>query len=197
MKKTLCLLSTLLLLCACATKTPPIISYTLDTGDTGNQAAPKGRAVLLVLPTTSVPQFSSLLFSYRVNERNYRHDYYHRFMNSPNQEVNQAIRNRLRQAHLKTYVSASGSLIQANYVLQSTITELYADYRAPDYPVATISIHCKLYQTGSDGTQLIFDKSFAADAPIHPNDASGLVDAWNRSLATITQQLIEKLRSYS
>jgi uncharacterized lipoprotein YmbA len=137
--------------------------------------------------------YSSLEFVYRTTNENYTRDYYNIFFNSPGQQLNKVISRYLQATNLYKYVSSNPGIVRADYILYADVTELYADYRNPNNPLAVVTIRFTLIKPGS-ATQTVLDETFHQQIPFVSGNAASLVNAWEQGLNNILYALSQKLR---
>jgi ABC-type uncharacterized transport system auxiliary subunit len=153
------------------------------------------RKVILIGNTTIEPQFSNLDFVYRIDNINYRNDYYNVFFIQPSMLINQAIAQYINATNLFRYTTEDTHPININYFLKSHVTALYADYRNKNFPKAVITIHFTLFHFIGQHVKLLMNKTLTAAIPLQQKDSPSLVYAWNRGLTIILQQLAKKVSS--
>lgn len=149
---------------------------------------------LFVHSTTVIPQFSNVNFVYRTSEISYLTDYYNEFFTLPANLINQAITKYLSGTNIFRFVTNEHHPIRIQYLLQSKITGLYADYRDHDHPKAVMQIQFNLFVNSRGRNIILLNKTLSAAAPLQCKDSESLVNAWNVDLEIILQRLTNILR---
>jgi ABC-type uncharacterized transport system auxiliary subunit len=136
--------------------------------------------------------FAGFEFVYRTTSENYTHDYYNIFFNQPTQQINTIISKYLAATKKFSYVSSNPGVIRTNKILYTDVMELYGDYRDPDYPQAVITVRFIMVSPEAK-THVSFDKTYHSEIPFASGNAASLVDAWDRGLESILNQLVKAI----
>jgi len=180
--------------CHMAQKSYPATNkFTLNVKSPKKMTARRSRKILFVNSTSAIPQFSDLNFVYRTGNTNYLTDYYNEFFTLPTSLVTQIIVHYLSATKLFRLVTNDYHAIHFNYILNSKITELYADYRCRNQPKAVITIQFILLNPSCSNT-ILLNKTLSATVPLQQKNSQSLVNAWNIGLKTIMQRLTYNLR---
>jgi len=172
---------------------PATNKFTLNVKSPKKMTARRSRKILFVNSTSAIPQFSDLNFVYRTGNTNYLTDYYNEFFTLPTSLVNQIIVHYLSATKLFRLATNDYHAIHFNYILNSKITELYADYRCRNQPKAVITIQFILLNPSCSNT-ILLNKTLSATVPLQQKNSQSLVNAWNIGLKTIMQRLTYNLR---
>ncbi|MBF0314847.1 MAG: hypothetical protein HQK52_15605 [Oligoflexia bacterium] len=158
------------------------------------------KALLFVPQVTIDPPFNQLYFIYRTSDFQYLTDYYHSFMVSPEEQFHFALIKHLKQMTAFDLILSSPEMIkikdtQTTLKLQTTISELYADYRIRDYPQARVSIHFSLTKIKPHGGKpiIVADKTLSTAIAMKAKDTESLLLAWNKCFQEILEQLLQQI----
>ena len=147
-------------------------------------------ASLQINDTSIVTTFSDMPFVYRTSDILYTKDFYNLFFIPATQQFNQIFYRTFQKADLFMHVEQPGALISINYLLKTTINELYADYRNPKQPVAVMELQISLYHKTKTGIKNIFNRTYREAAPITPQNSVGLINGWNEDLKRLLPQIM-------
>jgi ABC-type uncharacterized transport system auxiliary subunit len=175
--------------CLPSSNYPDRHQYLLTVRMPAKQKAKSSSKVLLVNDTTIVPQFNNTNFVYRTDSVHYLSDYYHVFFIQPANMINQLALQYLSTTGLFHYVTDSSSIIKPNYLLDSKVLALYADYRNKNNPKAVIAIKFILFSDHNHQTKIILNKTFREAIPLQTKNSESLIKAWNVGLTRILRQL--------
>ncbi len=153
-------------------------------------ALKKNLSNLQIDDTTIVPAFSSNQFIYRTSNLTYTRDFYNIFFIPVNQQINRIIYKAFRQTKAFANVVTSGSLLATQYILKTTISDLYADYRSKKQPRAILGIDVALYKHTTKGLKIVFEKTYAQQSLLTTQNSYGLVKAWSADLTHILPTMI-------
>jgi cholesterol transport system auxiliary component len=142
-------------------------------------------AILRVRPATVVPPFDESGFVYRDGELLYETDYYNQFLVPPRTLLGQATRQWLDRSGLFHAVLDPSSRVSPTHTLETSLTELYGDYRNPSAPEAVLGMHFHLLQETPAGPQIQFHRAYRETEPLAEAGAPGLAKAWSRALERI------------
>lgn len=138
------------------------------------------------------PSYGSPFMVYQVSSVRFEKDYYHRFFDLPSNMFGQVIYQAMLNAKAFKYVISPQMGRSAPYALSIRIDQLYADYTHPDHPQAVLGLNAML-ETGPSaaGSKIIYTHSYRVQEPISPQTPVGLVNAWDKSLATLLPKMIK------
>ncbi len=173
-------------------KAPPRHAYMFRVHYPARQKAASRNAVLQVLTTQVLPQFAGGQMVYRMTDLNYESDYYNIFFIPPGQQITQILTHWFRSRRIAKDV-VTNSLLNVNYILQSTVQALYADYRSNAAPRAVIKMRFTLYQQMQYKRRIVLEKTFYSRIAIHRHDTQGLMRAYNNELNVIMSKLTKQV----
>lgn len=149
-----------------------------------------GASVLRVARVRVSPVFENKGFVYRTGSSTFESDFYNEFFSPPGVLLREVLLQWLGSTHLFVAV-ARGSSAEADWVLETDVDQLYADQRSPSAPTAHLDLAFRLVDARS--RTLAFEKSYSASEPAAGSSPAALVDAWNRGLAAVLNQLTQDL----
>src|SRR5260370_19544053 len=84
--------------------------------------------------------FEGRLLVYRTGEFSYEDDPYAEFLESPAEGLVVSVREWLRGHGGFSDVVDSGSVLKANMLVEISVSQLFGDFRRPEYPVAVMTM---------------------------------------------------------
>ncbi len=145
---------------------------------------------IVALTRVSVsPLFQARAFTYKVGDNSYQQDPYAGFAVAPERAVADAVRGWMRQSGAFGHIADPGSGLAPGIVAEMSVTELYGDFRKGTQPVATMKIHCIIYEIkeGSPGA-ILLDRTFAQQTALAKKTPAALMAAWNTNLEKILEE---------
>ncbi|MEM9244020.1 MAG: hypothetical protein AAGA27_08240 [Pseudomonadota bacterium] len=141
--------------------------------------------------------FDSKYFIFKRRFNNYQQDYYHRFLAMPTVQLEQIMLDALKQSGRFSQVSDQESSLNPDYKISFVLKQLYVDISKPNSPKAVISIEVELMQYSTNNSRIIFDQTYHQSiAVVNYNENAGqIVEAWNKGLAVIVNNLNKKLQT--
>lgn len=133
-------------------------------------------------------KYSGQNFVYKLNSYNYITDAYNIFFDLPGDQIQQIIINYLGATGQFKYVAAEIYPAKAHYALKTYINKLYADYTNRNIPKASIEIRFVLFDI-QNNNNILLDKTFQENFPLKEKSSKALINAWNRGLKQILNQL--------
>ncbi|MDR1305404.1 MAG: hypothetical protein LBK76_09310 [Verrucomicrobiales bacterium] len=184
------------LLTACAGKQPlHITHYSFTVPAIEAAPAPKFN-VIFVRDYYVNPAYEDKLFDYRTGELTYESDFYHQYALFPHTQFTTLTRIILQKSGLFKKVLLPGSAQLSDYVLESNVAELYADFRDPRQPVTrlTISFHLVYHPPGKSGAHPTwFKQTYTQVIPLRRRTAAEVAAAWNTAYTNIMLNLVRDL----
>lgn len=185
----LILLSGLCSSCINLSKNYPIRSqYMLDVHYPPRVQKKLSTDILEVYPTSISPQFAGNSFVYLTSNINYMSDYYNAFFIPPAQQFTQIITRYFDHTALFYKATTGNNFLKNNYILQTNVLALYADYRSSFHPKGALVIEFILFKVGEENTTLLLDKTYKQSVPLAQKDSQSLIVAWNQGLQNILKQ---------
>jgi ABC-type uncharacterized transport system auxiliary subunit len=169
-------------------KTVTVQTYMLDLSAPKTTRHRIAEHSIYIAQTSILPQFSGTNFVYHTKNDLYLTDYYHRFFIPPAEQIHQAVFNHFAKgSSINVFDGATTHKI--NYVLQTKVLALYADYQYPANPVAVMSIQFSLYDLNGKTPALVYKTIFTEKTPLAAKDSDSLMAAWNIDLQKILSHL--------
>ena len=186
--KKLILISCLLLLTSCVNhSTAPKVKQFSLVEVTGMEPATRTTGeVLRVLPVTVASEYSGKSFIYRTGKDRYLSDPYRQFLASPDSQISQYI---LENIKTKQNVISGENLLMADYVLQTKVTAMYADYRNKSQPQAVVAINVVLYSINEGIAKEISQAHFEETSSIMPNNSHSLMQGYQVDLSNLVNSM--------
>lgn len=173
--------------------------YTLNAhrGETLPPATQK--SVLKVRPFDISPGFQGRELVYRLGDHEFESDYYNLFFVPPGPAVTQQIRQWLRDSGIFSNVMEEGSIVNADFALEGSVTSLYGDFRDRTAPKAVLEVQVFLLQNGIESYNVLFQKTYRQETPFvfSGADSSALAGALNAGLAEILKEFEGDLRGFN
>jgi ABC-type uncharacterized transport system auxiliary subunit len=177
-------------LCGCGTQSVwQRQTFALDL-PAGPDSAPSGTNLVALGRVTIAPLFQSRSFTYRTGQDSYEQDPYASFLISPESAVAEPIRARMEQDGTLGRLIGPDSQLHPSIVVEAAVNELDGDFRNASHPVAEMTIHFIIYETGPDGPgNVLLDHVFAEQTPLSNRTAAALVAGWDEALRKIMEEL--------
>lgn len=173
--------------------------YTLNA-HRGEQLPPAARkSVLKVRPFDISPGFQGRELVYRLGDHEFESDYYNLFFVPPGPAVTQQIRQWLRDCGVFSNVMEEGSIVNADFALEGSVTSLYGDFRDRTAPKAVMEVQVFLLQNSVESYAVLFQKTYRQETPFvfSGADSNALANALNIGLAIILKELEGDLRGFN
>jgi uncharacterized lipoprotein YmbA len=180
---------------------PEKARYTLEVQRAPDHAVQAGArladAVLRVRQIHVAPLFERKGFVYRTAESRYESDFYNELYAPPGVVFHQELVDWLRNANLFQQVVGGGSMEVADWLLDVSIDELYADLRDDGRPEAVLSVSIALREAGAarDAEPAVSER-YALREPVERVAAEPLVAGWNALMTEAFRRIESALRGY-
>lgn len=136
--------------------------------------------------------FSGNSLVYRTDDVTFVSDPYQAFISDPRAMLGNQMAAWLDHAGPFKAVTQPDSALSASYTLESTVTELYGDFRPGKPAAAVITVQFAL--VGSDvESSLVFEHTISRRVPLDRASADGLVRGYGRALSEILTELAGEL----
>jgi len=169
--------------------------YMLNVHPAARITRPAKNTILNIDDASIAPQFAGNTFVYRTTNARYLTDYYNLFFIPPAQQISQLLMKYLMKTGIYEHIDTPDSLLKANYILNTNILALYADYRHSANPKAVVSIQFTYYHIDKNNTpKLVFDKVFTQAIPLKAKDSFSLIYGWNKGIQRIFYQVSRDLK---
>lgn len=171
--------------------------YTLNAHRGETLTPTTQKSVLKVRPFDISPGFQGRELVYRLGDHEFESDYYNLFFVPPGPAVTQQIRQWLRDGGVFSNVMEEGSIVNADFALEGSVTSLYGDFRDRTAPKAVLEIQVFLLQNNIESYPVIFQKTYRKETPFafSGTESTELANALNIGLAGILQALEDDVRA--
>ena len=188
-----CALATVTLTGCAVTRTSPVKQTYLLDPPAPPAVARAQPASLRVDGITVAAPFRGQGFVYRESELKYETDFYNELIVAPAANIAEATARGLQRAGTFARVSAPGTPVDADWVLEGFVTLLYADARDPGKPAAEVAITYYLSRAGGGHAVPVWSREYAQRVPFTANTAAGYAAALNVALGQIIAELSRDL----
>jgi cholesterol transport system auxiliary component len=168
--------------------------YLLSVSNKDQNLSPVSGTVLEIRRFQISPSFAGTGFVYRKGDLSYQSDFYNQFFRPPGLLITEEVRKWLSESGLFKYVVDSTGDVEANYILEGNVNELYGDFRAPNTPKAALGIQFFLIDEVSANPKIIFQNNYHREMALSSNSPEDLVKGWNEALQQILTALEKDLR---
>lgn len=134
-------------------------------------------------------------FNYRVGDDEFISDYYNQFYRPVGALVSSEIYKWISSIRLFKDVVPVNTLLNAKFLLDSKVIDIYGDYRDPAAPKAVFNMQFFLLDDTSDNTKLVFSNTYNQSVSISARTPDALVEGWNKALSNILTDLEKDLGS--
>lgn len=135
------------------------------------------------------PRFASRGLVYRRSDVTYETDYYNEFLTGAAINITEETRRWLARSRIFARVVDFTSQVDACYLLEAQVNEIYADLR--NQPTSVMDVQFILLRYGD---AVLFEQTYAGNATAASPDGAALVRAHNQNLVTILGQLEADLK---
>jgi len=127
-------------------------------------------------------------FNYRVGPDEFISDYYNQFYRPVGVLVTSEIYKWFSSTGLFKDVLPVNNLINAKYILDSKIVDIYGDYSNPDDPRAVLNMQFFLVDESAVIAELAYSNVYNQSVAISSRTPGALVEGWNEALKNILKQ---------
>ncbi|KRT64235.1 MAG: conserved exported protein of unknown function [Candidatus Dadabacteria bacterium CSP1-2] len=159
--------------------------YILNVSNKDQNSSPVSGTVLEVRRFEISPSFSGREFVYRIGDLSYESDFYNQFFRPPSLLTTDEVRKWFSESGRFKYVVDSSNNVEANYILEGNVSELYGDFRATNEPKAVLGIQFFLIEETSTNPQIVFQNNYRREVVLSSNSPEELVKGWNEALEQI------------
>jgi ABC-type uncharacterized transport system auxiliary subunit len=159
------------------------------------QPTPAAPVVLKIKRINVAPSYSSREFVYKTSENSFFPDYYNLFLVAPKDNLTQVLRAWLDAAGVAKVALAGESELEAQYVLESSFSKLYADFSKPQSPVAVVEAQFFLLRDVQGRYELSISKTYRQEFPLKDRTPESLVNGYDQALQGILSDLEADLRN--
>ena len=177
-------------------KTTPLQKqkFVLNVTRAGDKIPEIKNSILKFRRFTISSKFAGSGLVYRTDDLNYDSDFYNVFFAPPELIITEQSQQWLSKSGMFTSVVDMGSLVDANFILEANISNLYGDYRNDNVPKAVIEIQIFLIERSMNIKSIAFSKIYKMATPIESASPKALIGGLNKSLEQILQTLEKDLQ---
>jgi len=135
-------------------------------------------------------------FNYRTGPDEFISDYYNQFYKPVGALVTSELYKWMSSAGIYKDVLPVNNLINAKYILDSKLVDIYGDFSNPDDPRAILNMQFFLVDDSSDVAELAYSNVYNQNIAISSKTPGALVEGWNEALKNILKQLESDLRTF-
>ncbi|MBM4104116.1 MAG: hypothetical protein FJ263_08715 [Planctomycetes bacterium] len=135
--------------------------------------------------------FDSQYFLYRTQDSQYQQDYYKKFLTPPNEQITEQLRIWLEQGNVFHDVLSASTAATAEYILESHLLAMYADFSDPAALKTVLKMHFILVKMNNAGrsSTVIMDTTYESKESFEKRTGGDIVKNYNSSLETIFARL--------
>ncbi|MGH7799504.1 MAG: ABC-type transport auxiliary lipoprotein family protein [Thermodesulfobacteriota bacterium] len=169
--------------------------YILNVSNEVQNSPPVSGTILEVGRFEISPSFSGREFVHRIGDLSYESDFYNQFFRPPSSLTTDEVRKWFSESGLFKNVVDPSNNVEANYVLEGNVSELYGDFRATNEPKAVLGIQFFLTEETSANPKIVYQNNYRREVVLSSNSAQDLVKGWNEALEQILTDLQGDLRN--
>ena len=124
-------------------------------------------------------------FNYRVGPDEFISDYYNQFYRPVGALISSEIYKWLSNTGLFKDVLPVNTLLDAKYLLDSKVIDIYGDYTNPADPRAVLNMQFFLIDDSTDTAKLTYSNVYNQSVPISSRTPGALVEGWNKALKNL------------
>jgi len=151
-------------------------TFVLRGGEIGRAPVTLSESVR-VEPVRIAPPYDGRSLVYRTGDVSVRRDYYNVFIAPPEDMATAELIRMLSESGVFKEVSGVASASGAEVILETTVTDLYADERDAQKPVAVCRMKFRRLKNDAGGMVVVSDQTFDATVPISSNTGAGIAAA--------------------
>jgi ABC-type uncharacterized transport system auxiliary subunit len=186
-------------LSACSLPKRPALetsSWMVAPERTGAPYKPRSDLWLKMGSSSTAPPFDGKSLVYRLGDLRYEKDFYNTYSALPNEMVGNATRQWLNNAQIFSMTVGQGNSFFPYYILQTSIEELYGDYRVR--PEAVVTIEFFLTATDPQKRNPVIGKNrYSKRVALKDNTPQALVQGQQEALAQILKEYEVVLYKYA
>ena len=163
-------------------------TFTLNINLPDEVSVPKNELILKINDFSIAWQFDTTQMVIRDSDSKYSKDYYNGFVANPATLFTQQIQNWLSGSGIFKAIVPARSVLDADYILEADIKNLYADFRDLNKPQAIVEIEFLLIKPNREKYNLIFKQTYSEAIDVQGKTVEELVNAYEVALETIMQK---------
>jgi len=139
------------------------------------------------------PSFAGSALVYRMDDVQFTPDFYHAFIAEPGPMLGGLMAEWLdRTGSFKT-VSQPGGAVNAPYVLEAVVTELYGDFRPRRAPAAVMTVQFSLIDLTAASPAVVIERFIARRVELATGTPDALVRGYGKALGEILTELSREI----
>jgi cholesterol transport system auxiliary component len=188
-----CAAVTLALTGCAVTRTSPVKqTYLLDPPAPAALAQAQPGTLRVDSVNVAAP-FRGKAFVFRESDLKYEADFYNEFIVPPGANISEATSRGLQRAGAFARVTASGGPVDADWVLEGFVSQLYGDTRDTAKPAAEVAITYYLSRADGGYGVPVWSREYARRVPLAANTAAAYATAVNTAVGEIIADLARDL----
>ena len=137
--------------------------------------------------------FSGNALVYRTDDVTFISDPYQAFIADPRAMLGNQMASWLNRAGPFKVVTQPDSGLQADYILEATVTELYGDFRPGKAAAAVVAVQFTLINTDAVGPSRVFEQTATRRVPLERSSPDALVRGYGRAVSEILADVAGEL----
>lgn len=168
--------------------------YIIDAVRNGPTTQAKGSKILKVRRFSVSSPFESYELVLRMEDLQYKTDFYNKFLTSPGSIITDETRDWLNESNAFASVLDTLSSADYDYLMEGDIQAVYGDYRYADDLRAVMEIRFVLIDVSNANDVIVFDRQYRNEHSIKEAKADQLVKGLSVCLQKILSELENDLR---
>lgn len=188
-----CALAIILGGCSFSRPAPVKQTYLVNPKLPAALAAPAQKGSLRIGSLRIASTFRDRNFVSRESDLRFETDYYHEFLVPPSAMLSESLARALTQANVFTHTAAPDLPVEADYVLDGFVAELYADNRVRGPCVATFAVAFYLSRADIGSGVPFWSKDYRSETRCSDDSADAYVAALSTGLSDVFEKLAKDL----
>jgi ABC-type uncharacterized transport system auxiliary subunit len=139
------------------------------------------------------PPYSDRGLVYRLDEQRYDADFYNQFFSTPRAMIMTQVTQWLGQRQIFAAVLNPASALDAPYLLEGLVTQLYADVRPGTQPSSVLAM--QLFLTRVSDRAIVLDRTYTRTVFVPNQNAASIVKGMSEALEQCLSELERDLRA--
>jgi uncharacterized lipoprotein YmbA len=180
--------------CAIGKPMPSVTTYVVELPiDTGARSESPRTETLRVGKVRLTAVYGGAALVYRLDDVRYEADPYHTFIADPASMFASRITEWLGHTGLFESVTPPETVRPARYMLESTVVELYGDFRPGRRPAAVMAVQFALLDQSTPRLKVVHECTMASRIDLAQTSPDELVRGYGKALADILSRLVIEL----
>ena len=143
------------------------------------------------------PAYMHRDFNYRIGTDEFISDYYNQFYRPVGALISSELYKWLSNSALfRDVLPVNTLLLDAKYLLDSKVVDIYGDYRNPEDPRAVLNMQFFLIDESTDTPEITYTNVYNQSVSISSRTPGALVDGWNQALKNILTDFEKDLGNF-